>query len=206
MTLPVAKSLREFLKNLIDYAGLFPPASLDLASALDEYKAYLPSADNWMLGRFIISAADLSKLPNLSDAWHFSVLGRSGKNADEFAQNLENDLNDIRSFHQHQPAFADVFEVRLPSEATPDLLKYANEKIEHWKKHNTMDVFFSQVAIQNLIPFLKNADMNFQIYSEVVKQFEAIHLKDISQNLSESQRKDFINSQSGSYAEATSQN
>ncbi|HNE68489.1 MAG TPA: hypothetical protein PLE39_08915 [Anaerolineales bacterium] len=134
MTLPVAKSLREFLKNLIDYAGLFPPASLDLASALDEYKAYLPSTDNWMLGRFIISAADLSKLPNLSDAWHFSVLGRSGKNADEFAQNLENDLNDIRSFRQHQPAFADVFEVRLPSEATPDLLKYANEKITSQNK------------------------------------------------------------------------
>lgn len=84
--------------------------------------------------------------------------------------------------------------------------KYANEKIAHWRKHNTMDVFFSHVAIQTLIPFLKNADMNFQVYSEVIKQFEAIHLKDISLNLSEEQRKDFINSQSGSFATETSQN
>ena len=28
-----------FMDGLIDYAGLFPPASLDLTSALDEYGA-----------------------------------------------------------------------------------------------------------------------------------------------------------------------
>ena len=104
------------MDGLIDYAGLFPPASLDLTSALDEYGAYLPSADSWMLGRFIIPVVDLSKLPILSAAWRFSVLGRSGKDADEFLRNLEVDLADVQAFRQTQPATADIFEVRLPSD------------------------------------------------------------------------------------------
>ncbi len=102
------------MNGLIDYAGLFPPASLNLADALEEYSRYLPSADNWMLGRFIIPAADLSSLPILPPAWRFSVLGHSGKDADEFTLNLKTDLARLQTFRQTQTASTDVFELRLP--------------------------------------------------------------------------------------------
>jgi len=39
------------LRDLIDYAGLFPPASLDMAAAVANYHSYLHSDWNWILGR-----------------------------------------------------------------------------------------------------------------------------------------------------------
>src|SRR5512138_3166039 len=44
--------LAVLLRDAIDYAGLFPPAQLDMPGAVAEYAAYLRSADAWALGRF----------------------------------------------------------------------------------------------------------------------------------------------------------
>ncbi|MCZ6776783.1 MAG: hypothetical protein O7D34_10045 [Ignavibacteria bacterium] len=73
------------LSHSIDYAGLFPPASLDMKSAVKNYAAYLESLDVWMLGRFIVpvsrleefESAALNVLPRDIDsrAWGLSVLG-----------------------------------------------------------------------------------------------------------------------------------
>ena len=54
------------LERLIDYAGLFPPASLAMRPALENYGAYLRSEWNWILGRFIVSA---SRLGEFEDAF-----------------------------------------------------------------------------------------------------------------------------------------
>jgi hypothetical protein len=105
---------QSFMAGFIDYAGLFPPASLNLQEALDEYGRYLPCADSWMLGRFIIPASQLTDLPTLTDTWHFSVLGRSGSNVLEFVRGLEADLICLQDFRKTKAASADVFEVRLP--------------------------------------------------------------------------------------------
>jgi hypothetical protein len=73
--------------GLVDYAGLFPPASLDMATAVDEYAAHLGEQEAWMLGRFIVPAGRLAELQTacaryLDDGqeWAFSVLvgGRDG--------------------------------------------------------------------------------------------------------------------------------
>src|SRR5258708_8921333 len=49
------------LRRLIDYAGLFPPASLGMASSVANYDSYSRSEWNWMLGRFIVPVARLSE-------------------------------------------------------------------------------------------------------------------------------------------------
>jgi len=46
-------SLRAFLEHLIDYAGLFPPASLDMPDAVATYARHLDSDHAWMVGRFV---------------------------------------------------------------------------------------------------------------------------------------------------------
>jgi hypothetical protein len=46
----------------VDYAGLFPPASLSMEGAVSEYAARRRSAEAWMLGRFILPASRLSEL------------------------------------------------------------------------------------------------------------------------------------------------
>jgi hypothetical protein len=55
------KSVAGLLRNLIDYAGLFPPASLGMAPALANYYLYSRSEFGWMLGRFIVPAARLGE-------------------------------------------------------------------------------------------------------------------------------------------------
>jgi hypothetical protein len=55
-------SLKNFMTGLIDYAGLFPPASLDIQTVLDNYKAYLESEEGWMLGRCILPASQLYRV------------------------------------------------------------------------------------------------------------------------------------------------
>jgi hypothetical protein len=49
------------LRDLIDYAGLFPPASLAMAPAVANYDAYSRSEWNWILGRFIVPVARLEE-------------------------------------------------------------------------------------------------------------------------------------------------
>jgi hypothetical protein len=53
---------RELLTGLIDYAGLFPPASLDMTSAVTEYRAQLAGDQSFILGRFIVPASRLDEL------------------------------------------------------------------------------------------------------------------------------------------------
>ena len=49
------------LRDLIDYAGLFPPASLAMAPCVANYDAYSRSEWDWILGRFIVPVARLSE-------------------------------------------------------------------------------------------------------------------------------------------------
>jgi hypothetical protein len=51
-----------FLANLIDYAGLFPPAELDVRAAAEEYARVRRSPEAWMLGRFVVPASRLDEL------------------------------------------------------------------------------------------------------------------------------------------------
>jgi len=59
------------LAGLVDYAGLFPPASLPLDEALADYDKHLRGADAAMLGRFVLPVAALDKLvPWLETTWN----------------------------------------------------------------------------------------------------------------------------------------
>ena len=49
------------LRDLIDYAGLFPPASLAMAPSVANYDSYSRSEWNWILGRFIVPLARLGE-------------------------------------------------------------------------------------------------------------------------------------------------
>ena len=82
------------LRDLIDYAGLFPPASLAMAMSVASYDSYLRSEWRWVLGRFIVPVARLAEfeeefagLPTPTDStgltcWRLSVLSGSDVAAD----------------------------------------------------------------------------------------------------------------------------
>jgi hypothetical protein len=82
------------LRDLIDYAGLFPPASLAMAASVANYDAYSQSEWSWILGRFVVPVARLAEFeeafaglptpaPGTGSAkWRLSVLLGSDPVAD----------------------------------------------------------------------------------------------------------------------------
>lgn len=55
-------ALRGLLEGLVDYAGLFPPAALDMDDAVAAYHRHLSSPQAFMLGRFIVPAMRVGEL------------------------------------------------------------------------------------------------------------------------------------------------
>lgn len=55
-------SLRAFLNGIIDYAGLFPPASQDMSTAVREYAKHRAGPDADLLGRFVVPVAKFDEL------------------------------------------------------------------------------------------------------------------------------------------------
>lgn len=53
----IPASLRALLSHLIDYAGLYPPAALELPAVADRYRAYRASPDEWILNRIVLPSA-----------------------------------------------------------------------------------------------------------------------------------------------------
>ena len=53
---------RSALSGFIDYAGLFPPTGLDLATTVANHDRYTRSPERWMLGRLVVPLARLDEL------------------------------------------------------------------------------------------------------------------------------------------------
>lgn len=68
----MTKSLRILLANLIDYAGLFPPAALTMQDAVRNYAAYRDGELAWILGKFVVPEARAKEVP---PEFPMSVLG-----------------------------------------------------------------------------------------------------------------------------------
>ncbi|MGH9838630.1 MAG: hypothetical protein ACREEM_07595 [Blastocatellia bacterium] len=92
-------TLHEFLTGIIDYAGLFPPAALDMRAAVRNYDAYRQGENSRWLGRFVVPVAKLDEFEKAAgallpdggnDFWRLSALG---------GVNLSSDLNRIAEFN-----------------------------------------------------------------------------------------------------------
>src|SRR5271167_1380700 len=55
----VPESLSALLTNLVDYAGLYPPAALSLPVVLSNYESYLASPEHWILNRLVLPVSEL---------------------------------------------------------------------------------------------------------------------------------------------------
>lgn len=70
------------LAGIVDYAGLFPPAAVGMATAVRNYAEYRADPASWMLGRFVLPVARLDEFTRAFSAitvrerepWRLSVL------------------------------------------------------------------------------------------------------------------------------------
>jgi hypothetical protein len=105
-------SLINFMTGLIDYAGLFPPAGLDIDTAVRNYAGYLASEEGWMLGRCIIPASRLHRVV-LHPGFRCSVIVSPAVSQEE--------LDQLGAFK----GCVEMVEVRLPDIAgSPDRYSY----------------------------------------------------------------------------------
>lgn len=76
----MVETIRTLLEHAVDYAGLFPPAGLSMADAVERYRAHAASPESWMLGRFVVDVARLGELEGAivynppAQPWRVSVL------------------------------------------------------------------------------------------------------------------------------------
>jgi hypothetical protein len=98
-------AIQTLLRQSIDYAGLFPPAGLGMAAAVDNYRRYQAGPDAWALGRFILPA---SRLAELEEAAHDSsprvAPGRPWPLSALVGPDLIHDLDQVTAFNRRQVA------------------------------------------------------------------------------------------------------
>ncbi len=66
-------AFKSFHRNLMDYAGFFPPARLELPRALAEYKAWKAGPQAWMVDHFILPVGELEALGQLDPDGDFPL-------------------------------------------------------------------------------------------------------------------------------------
>ena len=128
-----AASLRALLDHSIDYAGMFPPCSLELEPALTNQARYVRLHDRWMLNAFVLPVGqfDAAKqfLPQF-DPMHplcISALGPKTENATAFCEALVETDAAIRSLSAHNVDLVSIsqLEMFLPGDVDSSLLNEA---------------------------------------------------------------------------------
>ncbi len=132
----VLESVRLLLAEAIDYAGLFPPASLEMPAAVANFARYLAGDYHWMLGGFVVPAERLVELEpllrkNRARGWRISVLlGR------EFKQGLKS----IVEFHLKAGERAHVGSVEFKIESRDELTPILELLPQHLQAYAELSV------------------------------------------------------------------
>lgn len=96
---PRLTAFAALMQGLIDYAGLYPPAKLDMAEATRNYAQYLRSEQSWMLGRFICPVSRLQELRRVGGE-HFPRGSGARPNGTHRAGDMADDPG---AFHASEP-------------------------------------------------------------------------------------------------------
>ena len=116
-------SLERMLEGAIDYAGLFPPAKLDMAAAVKEYIRCVEGSPNWIVSRFICPVTRLREFEVVvarmrpASPIPISVVLSGGTDIETFEAALEKDALELNRFQESVgEAFPiDAFELKAPS-------------------------------------------------------------------------------------------
>jgi len=120
----MTSAFEAFVHEIVDYAGLFPPARLDMTTAVGNYARFREEEHAWMMGRFIVPAARLDEFQG-DVPRQLCVLLESAEAEEEAVMIVRNELEAVREFSSaHDGATVEGFEILFPGEtvaaATPD--------------------------------------------------------------------------------------
>jgi len=127
----VSASLRAFLDQAIDYAGMFPPCALQLEPALRNQASYVRSPETWMLNGFVLPVEQFNAARQFLsefDPQHplrIAALGPKTASADAFLSGLGKAEMAIRSLSRSDVDLVSVshLEMFLPDDVDSAFLK-----------------------------------------------------------------------------------
>lgn len=111
-------SLRALLSDLIDYAGLFPPAALQMQPAVENYTRYLAGPNAWALARFVLPVSRFAEFETAMKAikpiepWGLSAL---------LGANPEAELAEIDQFNHRNKGRAAVDAVEVKASTADEI-------------------------------------------------------------------------------------
>lgn len=119
------RALQVLLSEVIDYAGLFPPAKLNMQDSVANYLRYKQGPEKWLVSRFACSAA---KLPELARELiehpeepfvPVTVIGTASTDRRTWEHALTHDSETMNQFLEAVEDHADIeaFEIRVPDHA-----------------------------------------------------------------------------------------
>ena len=147
--------LAALLAHAIDYAGLYPPASLSLEQTCANYSAYLASPECWILNRLVLPLPRL----RLGEGWRISLI--------------------VECEPGPQPPQVETFETRLAHRLSlPTYCEAPLESIaDGFAKIRTADIDsarmadFLYAAAARRLPFKATAGLHHAIRSEAMHGF-----------------------------------
>lgn len=131
------------LAGAIDYAGLFPPARLEMDQAVANYRRYLAGEHRWALGRFVCPVGRLEEFAAArrhgGEAWHIAAVA-SGEPHEEAAA--------IARFNQdhYGRALVDSIEARTPAAAAVHTRVAASSGLQCFCELNPSSPEFASTA------------------------------------------------------------
>lgn len=116
-------SLASFMHGLIDYAGLFPPAKLNLHDTLKNMLRGQKFTESWMISSLVLPVNQLDNLIvtliDLGEADAFfpiSFVASRAESEKDFFDTLNTDIKRIKEFFELHPSFSvKAFEIALPT-------------------------------------------------------------------------------------------
>ena len=112
-------ALHALLSELIDYAGLFPPAALSMEKAVENYVRYIESEYAWMLARFVLPLSRLSEFEEATEKFLSSDESNLLRLSALCGANLKQEIKTIEDFNSRysQRAIIDTIEIKASNAA-----------------------------------------------------------------------------------------
>jgi hypothetical protein len=101
------------LEGIVDYAGLFPPATLPLEDAVRNYSGYRSGVNAWMLGRFVTPA---SRLPELAAILTAGKSNSPHRISALVGKDFESDLEHVAAFNRDVGQYGHVDSIEMAPE------------------------------------------------------------------------------------------
>lgn len=141
------ESVETLLLEIVDYAGLFPPAKLDMQAAIANYIQAQHDTDHWMVSRFLLPISRLDEFSTLLPA---NVLQRGSVSA-ILTGKSEVELAQVRSFNAQNSHVGNSITITSLefSPLSPDVLATVLPQLPIG-----IEAFFEIPLNQNLEPYL----------------------------------------------------